>query len=461
MFKLEEATIANMQAAVARGEISYKELALMYLRRIAEVDSCEGGHNSVLEVNPDALEIARAMDEERARGISRGPLHGIPILLKDNINTSDKMRTTAGSLALADNFAPRNADIVRYLRKAGAVILGKVNMTEFANWMTKGMTNGYSSRGGQVKNPYNHAEDASGSSTGSAVAVAANLCAVSVGTETHGSIVAPAMANGIVGIKPTAGLLRGRGIIPISNTLDTSGPMARTVRDAAILLGVLQGGGDYARNLDSTSLKGLRIGIYGEANDENVEFNAALERALNALAAAGAAITPDIPGVTPEAPWDYIGWPIAKHEFKRCMDHYLSTVNAKMKTLQEIVDFNEVNSDTCLKYGQTLLAECLHETDGRLIADEYIEALHRRQKAANDLNKIFADNNFDILIGAAAHMGIAPLTGLPSGTIPIDARRNGVPIGLYFIARPFDEAGLIRAMYAVEQAIGKRQAPKK
>ncbi|MCL2593644.1 MAG: amidase family protein, partial [Defluviitaleaceae bacterium] len=287
MFTLEEATIEKMQIAALAKEISYKELALMYLKRIADVDSCEGGLNSVLEINPDALEIARIRDEERAKGISRGPLHGIPIMLKDNINTLDKMRTTAGSIALVDNFAPYDADIVVNLRKAGAVILGKVNMTEFANFMSRGMSNGYSSLGGQVLNPYNREADALGSSTGSAVAVAANLCAVSVGTETSGSIISPSMASGIVGIKPTAGLLSGCGIIPISNTLDTAGPMARTVKDAAILLSALHGDADYTSVLDSTSLKGLRIGIYGEMNEENTEFNKVLEHSLDILAREG------------------------------------------------------------------------------------------------------------------------------------------------------------------------------
>ena len=455
MFVLEEATIAGMQAAVAAKEISYRELAMLYLERIGAMDSCEGGLNSVLEINPDVLEDARRMDEKRAKGVLSGPLHGIPITLKDNISTADKMHTSAGSLALADNFAQYDAKIVKNLRKAGAVILGKVNMTEFANWMSR-MPSGYSSRGGQVKNPYNLEEDPSGSSSGSAVAVAANLCAVSVGTETHGSIISPAIVNGIVGIKPTSGLLSGHGIIPISNTLDTPGPMARTVQDAAALLGAMQKHADY--KLDGANLKGLRIGVYGKKNEEHAEFNAALEQALPMLEAAGAVIIRDIPVLSPEITWDAFA-PIPKHEFKRCIESYLSTVNSKVKTLKDIVDFNEANSDKCLKYGQTMLLSCLNDYDGSLTHPEYMQSLRFRENARAGLAKIYAENNLDILIGATQHMGVAPLTGFPSGTIPIGKKKNGVPIGMYFVARSFDEAGLLRAMYAAEQVAGKRRAP--
>jgi len=486
MFVLEEATIADIQAAVAAKIISYRELVMMYLERIAEVDSCENGYNSVLEINPDALTIAQIMDDERAKGILKGSLHGIPILLKDNINTWDKMNTSAGSMALAEHFACcADADIVQSLRNGGAIILGKTNMTEFANWMTQDMPNGYSSRGGQVKNPYNSEADPSGSSTGSAVAVSANLCAVSVGTETHGSIIAPAFSNGIVGIKPTAGLLSSFGIIPISNTLDTAGPMARTVKDAAILLTALKDsainqfyrygihhmdfnannqGKDYTMGLEGASLRGMRIGIYGEKNSEDSEFNTALEEAVSAIENAGAIVTRDIPNITPEEPWHYFGKFIAKHEFKRCMDYHLASYSysfhssGRMKSLKDIVDYNKANSEICLKYGQTILQECLDES--RPIHPEYIKALRRRETAISDLDKIFTSNNLDILVGASEHMGIAPLTGFPSGTIPVNIRENAVPIGLYFIARRFDELTLIRVMYAVEQLIGKRNTPK-
>ena len=306
MFKLEEATITSIQTAIAVGEISYRELVLQYLERIAAVDSCKGGLNSVLEINPDALELARLADDDRAKGMPsgpKGPLYGIPIMLKDNICTSDRMHTSAGSLALADNYPMMDAEIARGLRESGAIILGKVNMTEFANWMTKDMPNGYSSRGGRVKNPYNAEADPYGSSTGSAVAVSANLCVASVGTETHGSIISPSFSNGIVGIKPTAGLLSGFGIVPISSTLETPGPMARTVYDAAVMLGALksaypsghlnayvfangmypgQAKEDYTVHFASSSLKGLRVGVYGKEG-EDTEFNEILGAALETL----------------------------------------------------------------------------------------------------------------------------------------------------------------------------------
>ena len=483
MFKLEEATIESIQKAVAAKEISYTELLLMYLERIAEVDSCEGGLNSVLEINPDALVVAQLYDDRKLADMPSAPLTGIPILLKDNINSWDKTHTTAGSLALSGSFAVGDADIVQNLRQNGAIIFGKTNMTEFANFMSDGMTNGYSSEGGYVKSPYNRDADPSGSSTGSAVAVAANLCAASVGTETYGSIIGPACSNGIVGIKPTAGLLSGFGIIPISNTLDTAGPMARTVRDAAILLSCLEGAynnhyyrlgilnngaynsTDYSKGLDRVTLRGLRIGIYAEQEEKDDEFSKAFEEAITALEKAGAIINRDICSITPDDPWEKIGAVISKHEFKRCMDYYLAGggmyVSAKAdKSLADIVRFNEENKEKCLKYGQSVLLECLNETESRLTEPEYIKALRTRNTLINDLNKLYDEHKLDVLIGANEYISMAPLAGFPSGTLPIGERANGIPIGLYFIARRYEEDMLINAMYASEQLIGKRKCPR-
>ena len=465
MFVLEEATIADMQRAAAAKEISYAELALRYIERIAAIDSGAGGLNSVLEINPDAPAAARLRDKERAKGICRGPLHGIPILLKDNICTGDKMRTSAGSLALAGNFARRDADVARRLRASGAVLLGKTNMTEFANFMSMGMANGYSSRGGQVVNPYNAEADPSGSSSGSAVAVAANLCAAGMGTETHGSINAPASANGIVGIKPSAGLLSGRGIIPISSTLDTAGPMARTVTDAAVLLGAcLKKGADYTRALERANLCRLRLGVLAEEGDEkDPEFSDALRTALDEMAKAGAVIADGtIPPVTPENPWTYIGSAIAHGEFRRCIDHFLSQKefcpDVPVRSLEEIVRFNETRPEECLKYSQSIFLECLSKSDA-LTGRDYARALRRREKAIGDLDAIFESSGLDVIVGAAEHMGIAPLTGFPSGVVPFGQRKNGVPMGLYFIARRFCEAELVRAMHAAEKVVGKRRSP--
>ena len=478
MFKLEEATITDIQQAVAAKKISCRELVMLYLERIAEVDFCYGGLNSVAEINIDALEIASMMDEERAKGRLRGSMHGIPILIKDNILTGDGMRTTAGSLAFGDWCSMTDAIIVGSLRQQGAIPIGKTNLTEFANWMTEGMPNGYSSRGGQVFNPYNREADASGSSTGSAVAVAANLCVASVGTETHGSIIAPSFVNGIVGIKPTAGLLSGYGIVPISSTLDTPGPMARTVRDAAILLGSMISAGyfrgaafsaytafgmydtgnphkDYTLGLDRASLRGLQIGVYGNPDDKDDEFNTALEAALREIESAGAIIMRNIQSVVPDSPWQYMGAAIASYEFKPCINQFLVQFNSPIQSLADIIRFNEANGEKCLKYGQTTLVDC--ESGNYRV--EYIKALARREKAINDLDGVFDNNKFDVLIGAAEHQGIAPITGFPSGTIPIGTRKNGVPVGMYFIARRFDEAGLIHAMHAAEQLVGKRKPP--
>lgn len=488
MFKIEEATITSIQAAVATGEISYKELALQYMERIAEVDSCEGGLNSVLEINPDVLEIARLADEDKTQGVLRGPLHGIPVMLKDNISTGDRMHTSAGNLALADNNGAQDAEIARALRESGAVILGKVNMTELANWMTKDMPNGYSSRGGQVKNPYNREADAGGSSTGSAVAVAANLCAVSVGTETHGSIMSPAYSNGIVGIKPTAGMLSSHGIIPISSTLDTPGPMARTVYDAAVLLGGMKSmypsnhlysfgavttigypGAqsnikDYTSQLTNASLRGLRVGIYGEES-EDAEFTTALNASLEEMEKEGAQFTKGLKPIIEDSCWNYAGKHIAKHEFKLCLNYFLQGYGyfhhnkSNIRSLKEIIEFNEANSELCLKHGQTVLIECQNESSGTLKEAEYITALRRRENLIKDFEKLFYSNNLDVIICTNQSDGIAPISGFPCGTLPIGKNRNGVPMGMCFIAKRYDETNLLNAMYAAEKLIGKRQNP--
>ena len=259
---LEYKNIRQLQDSMTNGELTSRKLCLHYLKRIGDIDRCKNGLNSVAEINPSTLDIADKLDYERENGHIRSPLHGIPIMIKDNINTADSMHTTGGSLALKDNFAPYDAGIVENLRKAGAVILGKTNLTEFANYMAKGMRGGYSSLGGQVLCPYDRDADPSGSSAGSAVAVAARLCSVTVGTETSGSIISPSRTNGIVGLKPTKELIPGEGIIPISNTLDTAGPMGNSVEDVSVLLGGLTGEGDkYIKGLRSSSLKGKRIGL--------------------------------------------------------------------------------------------------------------------------------------------------------------------------------------------------------
>ncbi|MCL1795539.1 MAG: amidase family protein [Clostridia bacterium] len=449
-------------------QTTVRKVAIKYITRIMETDQREGGLRSVLEINPDVLFIADALDKNRGKIMP--PLYGIPILLKDNINTGDKTRTSAGSVALADNYARHDAHIVTRLRQAGALLLGKANMTEFANYMTReGMPSGYSSRGGQVVNPYNREKTPSGSSSGSAVAVAAGLCAAAIGTETCGSILSPAGANGIVGIKPTLGLLSRSGIIPISGTLDTPGPMARTVRDAAILLGVMAGADpddaathtlrsdetiDYLAHLRKDGLSGMRIGINRAAPEDEPppteEEKTAFETLCKALRAGGAVL---IDRVNISAPPGILH--IMRYELKACMNHYLSTLrgSSKMTSLQDIVAFNQAHAPVALKYGQSLLNDSQNNTSGTMTEPEYLQALAEREKAIESLDRTFDAHGIDVML-CETFADIAPLAGFPSMSIPIGQRRDKLPIGSTWIARRFDEATMLRAAYAAESGLG-------
>lgn len=469
------ATIREIHQAYLEKRLTVRELVLTYLSRIAQFDSCARGLRSVLEVNPDALFIADGMDQKLASGAELPPLFGIPILLKDNINTADRLHTSAGSVALQDNYAPYDAHIVKRLRQAGALILGKANMTEFANYMTReGMPSGYSSRGGQVINPYNHEKTPSGSSSGSAVAVAAGLCTVAVGTETAGSIMSPAGHNGIVGVKPTLGLVGRSGIVPISSTHDTAGPMARTVEDAAVLLSVLAGEDpddsatcvrpfpspvDYAKCLDAQGLKGVRIGVNrSRTHVEPVapeEDRAIFDRLLGALSKAGADLIDHV---------DVEATPAIRHimmgEFKACMNYYLSTLGekSKMKTLRDIIECNQAHAATALKYGQSILLDAQNETSGSMTEPEYIQALLAREKAIAQLDTLFDKNGIDVML-CEAHTNIAPFTGFPSMTIPIGQREDKMPMSSYWMARRFDEARLLKVVYAAGQILDLRLRP--
>ena len=444
-------------------------MVLSYLNRIAKIDKCGDGLNSVLEINPDALFIADELDKALIHGGMIPPLFGIPVLLKDNINTADRLHTGAGSVALADNYAPYDAHVAKCLRKAGALILGKANMTEFANYMTReGMPSGYSSRGGQVLNPYNRSVTPSGSSSGSAVAVAAGLCAISVGSETSGSIISPAQHNGIVGIKPTLGLVGRSGIVPISTTLDTAGPMARTVRDAAALLGAIAGidpgdaathshnpaiNTDYTKHLSGNGLAGMKIGINRYKKPESAGSDEEETKAFNdlcrLLSEAGAEL---IDNVNIES-GSFTG-KIMRYEFKACMNYYLSTLKeaSPVKTLKDIIKYNQANAAIALKYGQSLLLDTENNTSGTMTEGEYIEALCEREKAIAKLNNLFNENRLDVLL-CENYTDIAPFTGFPSMSIPIGKRKDNLPIGSYWIARRFDEATLLKAAYAAEQVL--------
>ena len=445
-------TIKELHEQYHEKKTTVKEVVLSCLTRIAAVDATPEGFNAVAEVNPDVLPIAEACDRQLTAGGGLPTLFGVPVLLKDNINTGDKLHTTVGSLALADNYAPCDAPLVGLLRQAGAVIIGKTNLTEFANYMTREkMPNGYSSRGGQVFNPFNRAEDPSGSSTGSAVAVAAGLCCVAVGTETSGSIISPAGENGVIGIKPTAGLIDGVGIAPISGTFDTAGPMARTVRDAAVLLGVLA---DKDFTQYATDLKGLRIGYNGEKTREALKDKpaeaAVFERLCDLLTDAGAVLVDDI-DFTP----DYeTRMTIMQYEFKAAFNHYLSTLKNAPKTLLEIIQFNQAHASAALKYGQSLLLDAQNKASGKLTDPAYLHALVKREEAIKQFDGLFESYNVDVLMGNAFAY-TAPYTGHPGITVPTGQNpENKLPHKAVFAARRGREVNLLTVGHVIESALG-------
>lgn len=480
-FALIEATISTMQQAMAACALTSEELVSAYLERIATCDKAGPKLNSVLEVNPDALFIARAMDQERRLHGVRSRLHGIPVLIKDNIDTHDKMHTSAGSLALATSVAPKDAFIVEQLRRAGAVILGKANMTEFANFMTEGMPPGYSSRGGQVLNPYLPGKlTPSGSSSGSAVAVAANLTAVAVGTETSGSILSPANNNSLVGIKPTVGLVSRSGIIPIAMSQDTAGPLARTVTDAAILLGVLAGQNgdhadpatwaavgrsdrDYTQFLDRDGLRGARLGvvrgrIYGHIDDEERRL---YDAAIAGIQALGAAIVD--PVVVPSLEGGYWDSNVLTYEFKAALNAYLATLGpgAPVRSLSDVIAFNDANSEAALRYGQILLAKA-EATSGTLAEPEYL--LDRlkdiRLTRAEGIDAALNEHRLDALVfPKSGGCWFGARAGYPNVIVPAGYTNDGRPMGIMFGGTAWSEGRLISLAYAYEQGTQHRAAP--
>ncbi|NLG24353.1 MAG: amidase [Clostridiales bacterium] len=450
--------------AARRIRMKAQNAVYRYLQRIAQRDSAPGGYNAVLEVNPDAPFIARALDE----GGCDGPLYGWAVLLKDNIATGDMNHTSAGSLALSDLYASGDATVAARLRAAGAVPLGKANMTEFANFMTRGMPSGYSSRGGQVVNPRVPGADPSGSSSGSAAAVAAGLCTAAIGTETSGSILSPAQQCGVVGVKPTIGLVSRTGIFPISPTLDTAGPMAANVADAARLLTAMAGHDpldpatgpmanrapeDYAAGLSEDALRGMRIGV-NAAPEPSAAYAPQFERLAGLLRELGAELV-EIEPIERAG----CGGDIMIHEFKAAVNRFLATWGrgAAVRSLGDIVRFNAAHQGAALRYGQTLLVECEERTSGRMIEPKYLAALDTRRAAAERLTRAFDEHNLSLIVQRAGYTDLAPMTGFPAGTVPIGRYDNGVPAGCYLIARPFDERTLLSALYALEQRL--RLAP--
>nr|WP_315232374.1 amidase [uncultured Flavobacterium sp.] len=490
IFELDEETIGSLREKLASGKYTSEQLVQLYLKRIEAIDKNGPQLNSVIEVNPDAVVIAVAMDKELKAGKIRGPLHGIPVLIKDNIDTADKMQTTAGSLAMAGNIASKDAFVVQKLREAGAIIIGKTNLSEWANFRSTQSCSGWSSRGGQTKNPYILDHNPCGSSAGSGTAVSANLCVVAVGTETDGSIVCPASVNGIVGIKPTVGLVSRSGIIPISKTQDTAGPMARTVIDAAILLGAiaavdqddavtLESKGkaqkDYTTFLDVNALKGKRIGIEKKPQGNNKYINALLDDAIKLLKKQGAVII-EIDYLDKINALGQAEFEILQYEFKDGLNNYLATANAKVKNLKEVIDFNTANEDKAMPYFKQETLESSNLKKG-LDDKKYVDALTVSFEGSKGvLDTVFKENKLDaicgITMGPACSIDViygdrwggysltspAAASGYPHITVP-NGMVYDLPVGLSFFGTPYTEGQLIGLGYAYEQASKKRLKP--
>jgi amidase len=483
-------SITQLQDDLAKGRTTARALVEHYIDRIAKIDSSGPSLHSVLEVNPDALTIARGLDSAHAQ---KGPLFGVPVLLKDNIDTGDRMSTTAGSLALLDSKPARDAFIVRRLRASGAIILGKTNLSEWANGRSTRSSSGWSGRGGQTKNPFALDRNPCGSSSGSGAAIAASLALVAVGTETDGSIVCPSSANGLVGIKPTIGLVSRSGIIPIAASQDTAGPMAHTVADAAALLTVLAGYDpddlatlplrdrapvDYTRFLDANSLKGVRIGVLRQFAGFHEKVDAVFEQALATLRARGAVLV-DPANIATAKKLDADEQIILQYEFKDGIDRYLATRRgAGPRTLTELIAFNTAHAATEMPYfGQETFLQS--DARGPLTDTTYTEAHERAKRLAGPegIDAALAKDHLDVLI--APTLGPAWTTDLINGdhflggdastppavagyphiTVPMGAV-NGLPIGLSFVGAAWSEGKLISYAYAFEQATHARRSPK-
>ena len=484
-----EATIADLHDRMHRGEVTSEQLVSWYLDRIAAIDREGPMLQSILEVNPDALMTARALDEEWRESGPRGPLHGIPVVLKANIDTADRMQTTAGSLALENHRPARDAFLVSRLRDAGAIILAKANLSEWANFRSTRSSSGWSSVGGQTKNPYDPARNPCGSSSGSAVAVAANLTMVAVGTETDGSVVCPSGANGIVGIKPTLGLISRSGIIPIAHSQDTAGPMARSVRDAALLLAAMTGTDaddpasvglaaeavSYTANLAADGLEGKRIGIirsyYGAGSHPGVE--AILAASIETLEQHGAIVVDDIE-IDTEGMND-AEYEVLLYEFKADLNAYLENSGAPLASLAEVIAFNNDNATTVMPiFDQEIMLAA--EEKGPLSDADYLDALATSKRiAADGVTGALRDHEVDILLAPTNgpawmtdhvngdHFGIssssyAAVSGYPNITVPAGFV-SGLPVGLSFIGPANSEKLLIEIAYAYEQATSARRAP--
>jgi amidase len=492
-FELDELTIADLQDGMKSGKFTSRSLVEKYSNRIDEIDKHGPAINSVIESNPDALSIAEALDQERKTKGPRGPLHGVPVLIKDNIDTADRMMTTAGSLALVGSRPANDSFVAEKLRAAGAVILGKTNLSEWANIRSSHSTSGWSGRGGLTKNPYALDRNPCGSSSGSGAGVSANLCAAAIGTETDGSIVCPSSSNGIAGIKPTVGLVSRSGIIPISHSQDGAGPMCRTVRDAAIMLGALTGvdprdsatansegrsATDYARFCDPAGLKGARIGVARKYFGFNDAVDALMEQSLDVIKKQGATLV-DPADIETLGKFDKSEMLVFMYELKADLNSYLAALgpNAPVKTLKDIIDFNERNRQKEMPYfGQDLFLKA--QDKGPLTEKAYLDALENNHRLARTegIDATMDKYHLDAIVAPTG--GPAWLTDLVDGDHDAGGSSNaaavagypninvtagfisGLPIGISFFGRAWSEPTLIRLAYAFEQATKARQAPR-
>ena len=492
-FEFDEITVGELQEGMKSGKYTARSITEKYLERIAAIDKSGPTVNSIIESNPDAVEIAEALDRERKEKGPRGPLHGIPVLIKDNIATADKMQTTAGSLALLGSKPPEDAMVARKLREAGAVILGKTNLSEWANIRSNHSISGWSGRGGQTKNPYALDRNPCGSSSGTGAGISGNLAAIGIGTETDGSIVCPSSANGLAGIKPTVGLVSRNHIIPISHTQDTAGPMCRTLRDAAILLGALTGVDpgdkataasegkshtDYTKFLDADGLRGARIGVLRKAFGFSPAVDKLMEAALEVMKKQGATLVDPVEFATAGkySKTEFLGF---MYELKADLNAYLAWLgpNTPVKTLKEIIEFNEKNAAKEMPYfGQENFLKA--EEKGPLTTPEYIEAIRKNHELTgkegidatmdkNKLDAIVAPTGgpawlTDIVNGDAFSGGSSEypaVSGYPNINV-VAGFDFGLPVGISFFGRAWSEPVLIKLAYAYEQATKWRKAPR-
>ena len=492
-FELDEVTVEELQASMTSGERTAQAIAELYLERIEALDRQGPELRSVIETNPDALEVAAELDRERAAGNVRGPLHGIPVALKDNIDTHDRMTTTAGSLALEGSIPPQDSFVAQKLREAGVLILAKLNLSEWAYFRGERATSGWSARGGQCRNPYALDRNPCGSSSGSGVAASANLCALTIGTETGGSIMCPSSSNGIVGIKPTVGLWSRAGVIPISHSQDSAGPMCRTVKDAAILLGACTGVDprdvatsasqgtvhtDYTQFLDPAGLQGARIGVARSFPGFDPRVLMLFDEAVEAMRAEGAVIID--PANMDAAAWnDPLSLVILEYEFKADLNAYLASLgpDAPVKSLAEVIEFNERNADREMPYfGQERMIAS--QARGQLTDPEYLNAKANVQRANREdgIDRLVSEHELHAIIAptrdppwptdhirgdrldGGSSAGPAAIAGYPDITVPMGFVK-GLPVGVSFFGPAWTEPTLLRIAYAYEQATQARRAP--